>query len=160
MMNALHYTELEILRLIEKFEDCTLPKEEWTHAAHLVMALVYLRKYSPEEAGNRIREGIKRYNMAVSATPGQSGGYHETITTMYIHILSCFLTLIHSHHSLEDLVQMMINHELASRDFLLRFYSKEVLFSDAARHGWVEPDRSPLRIMIRPDTLIACTTEQ
>ena len=33
----------EIEWFISRFEDCTLPKSEWTHGKHLVMALWYLR---------------------------------------------------------------------------------------------------------------------
>ena len=35
-------TDPEIESFIRAFEDCSLPKSEWTHARHLIMALWYL----------------------------------------------------------------------------------------------------------------------
>src|SRR5689334_19689312 len=36
-------TTEEILSLVRRFEDCTLPREEWTHAAHVTLTLFWLR---------------------------------------------------------------------------------------------------------------------
>ena len=66
----------ELESLVRRFEDCTLPREAWTHRAHLSVAVWYLFHFSRAEATERIRTGIQRYN----ASQGNSTGYHETIT--------------------------------------------------------------------------------
>ena len=38
-------TDEEIERFIGKFENATLPRSEWTHGKHLVVALVYLVRH-------------------------------------------------------------------------------------------------------------------
>ena len=53
-------TDPEIASFIRAFEDCSLPKSEWTHTRHLVMALWYLRRHRREEATRLIRDGIQR----------------------------------------------------------------------------------------------------
>jgi hypothetical protein len=35
--------------------------------------------------------------------------------------------------------------ECGASDYLLRFFSRERLFSDEARHGWAAPDLAPIR---------------
>ncbi len=45
-------TETEIEAFIAAFEDGSLPRSEWTHARHLIMALWYLRHYEREVATN------------------------------------------------------------------------------------------------------------
>lgn len=50
----------ELESLVRRFEDCTLPREEWTHRAHLAIAVWYLSHLPREVATERIRMGIQR----------------------------------------------------------------------------------------------------
>ena len=50
-------TEAEIESLVRAFEAGNLPKPEWTHRAHLTVALWYLRRHPRAEATRRIRGG-------------------------------------------------------------------------------------------------------
>lgn len=43
-------TSDDLVRLVTRFEDGTLPKAEWTHQAHLAVALWYASRLSFEEA--------------------------------------------------------------------------------------------------------------
>ena len=70
----------EIKALVRAFEDTSLPRAEWTHRAHLTVALWYLTRHSGREATARIRTGIKRYNAAKGVLTTPTGGYHETLT--------------------------------------------------------------------------------
>ncbi|HEY0622685.1 hypothetical protein [Sphingomonas sp.] len=45
---------------------------------------------------------------------------------------------------LAGLANALLASEVGSRDWPLRFYSRELLFSVRARRGFVEPDRAPL----------------
>ncbi|HEV7892466.1 MAG TPA: hypothetical protein VGP08_17775, partial [Pyrinomonadaceae bacterium] len=45
----------EVLSLLRRFDDCTLPRDEWTHAAHLTVALWHLLEYDWAEAVSRVR---------------------------------------------------------------------------------------------------------
>jgi hypothetical protein len=55
-------TEDEIERFLGDFEATSLPRPEWTHVMHLIVALVYLVRHGRDEATDRIRRGIQRLN--------------------------------------------------------------------------------------------------
>lgn len=57
----MYTTQHEIIGLVRSFEDCTLSRAQWTHSAHLTVALWYLI-HEPLTAAEQIRYGIQRYN--------------------------------------------------------------------------------------------------
>ncbi|MDQ3917301.1 MAG: hypothetical protein M3348_02395 [Acidobacteriota bacterium] len=133
----------EILALVRGFEDCTLARERWTHAAHLTVALWNLLQYDWPEAVARVRLGINRYNAAhgIAATP--TGGYHETLTLFWLRRVRAFLE--GGRNEARSLVSLA-NELIAAFDksLPLAYYTRERLFSPEARAGWVEPDLKPL----------------
>lgn len=136
-------TTEEILALVRRFDDCTLPRAEWTHAAHLTVALWHLLQYDWPEAVRRVRRGIKRYNAAhgVAATP--TGGYHETLTLFWLRRVRAFLE--GGRNEARSLVSLA--NELAAtadKSLPLEYYTRGRLFSPEARAAWVEPDLKPL----------------
>ena len=129
----------ELEALVRRFEDCTLPRYEWTHRAHLSVAVWYLFHYPREDATRRIRAGVQRYN----ASLGNSKGYHETITLSWIAVAASFLRKSSAGQTLTELATEAGVRFNAS-DYLLRHFSKELLFSELARAEWVDPDLAPL----------------
>ena len=69
---------------ISRFAAGTLTKEEWTDAAHLRMASWYVFNFSSEEAGTRIRQGIRHLNVCLGGQNTEGAGYHETLTEFWI----------------------------------------------------------------------------
>ena len=132
-------TLAELASLVRRFEDCTLPREEWAHRAHLSVAAWYLAHHSRDDATARIREGIQRYNESL----GNAKVYHETITLSWIALIACFLQKSAFERRVAELATE-VNERFGTSDYLLRHFSKEWLFSDAARAQWVEPDLAPL----------------
>jgi hypothetical protein len=133
----------DIDRLARAFENCTLPPSEFTHSAHLTVALWYLYHYSGKEAATRIREGIKRYNAANGGASTPEGGYHETITMFWIFVIGKYLLLEDARLSLVELASRL-TAKYSDKRLLFEYYSRERLFSIEARAGWVEPDLKPL----------------
>lgn len=133
----------EIEALVRAFENTTLPHAEWTHRAHLTVALWYLTQYSGREATARIRTGIKRYNASKGILTTPTGGYHETLTMFWICMISHFLLFAEADHSLVELTNAMLAR-CAIKDLPLRYYSRERLMSPRARASWIEPDLQPL----------------
>jgi hypothetical protein len=140
--NTFRTTE-EIFSLVRRFEDCTLPREEWTHAAHLTVALWHLLQFDWPEAVAHVRRGIKRYNAAhgIRATP--TGGYHETLTLFWLRTVRAFLEAERNEaRALVHLANELA--ETADKRLPLKHYTRELLFSPEARAAWVEPDLKPL----------------
>ena len=136
-------TSGEIRELVRRFEDCTLPREEWTHAAHLTVALWHLLHYEWPEAVARVRRGIRRYNAAHGICPTPTGGYHETLTLFWLRRVRSFLE--GGRNEARALVHLA--NELAAtadKSLPLEYYTRGRLFSPEARAGWVEPDLKPL----------------
>lgn len=129
----------EIRRVGEAMLACTLPKEGWTHEAHLSTCL-WLIVERPDVLPERDLPGlIRRYNESVGGQNTDTAGYHETITQLYIRGVRAFLATREG-GDLLVLVNGLLESPLAPRDWPLRFYARERLFSVEARRGWIEPD--------------------
>jgi hypothetical protein len=132
-------TTEEILSLVRRFDDCTLPRKEWTHAAHLTVALWHLLQFDWAESLLRVRAGIRRYNAAHGIITTPTGGYHETLTRFWLRHVCTFLEDGRNEaRSLVSLANELVEH--SDKDLPLAFYTRERLFSPEARAFWVEPD--------------------
>jgi hypothetical protein len=133
----------EVLSLLRRFHDRTLPREEWTHAAHLTVALWHLLEYDWAEAVSRVRLGIQRHNAAHGIRTTPTGGYHETLTLFWVRRVRAFLE--EGRNEARSLVALAndLSDALDSR-LPLEYYTRERLFSSEARAAWVEPDLKSL----------------
>jgi hypothetical protein len=118
----------------------TLPREEWTHEAHLA-ATTYLLLRHPEIDLDRELPGlIRRYNESVGGVNSDSEGYHDTITRVFLHGVRLFLSEVDLHAPLYELVNELLLSPMGRLDWPLRFYSRDRLLSVAARRAFVNPD--------------------
>src|SRR5215469_13529508 len=79
-MREIYASEAEIARIGEGFLALTLPRAEWSHAAHFAAAL-WLMRYRPDlDAMRDMPRMIRAYNESVGRVNDDHGGYHETIT--------------------------------------------------------------------------------
>lgn len=138
--------DTEIEDLGRRFEASAIPRSEWTHAAHLTIALWYLTRYDPQEATQRIRNGIQCLNAANGVLTTPTGGYHETLTLFWIHRVRFYLHKSQAGVSLTELANGLIR-ACADSKLPLRYYSRERLFSPEARSGWIAPDGQPLELL-------------
>ena len=139
-------TTAELDSLVARFRARTLPAAEWTHLAHLAVGSWHVRTFGAAPALERLRDGIRRLNEAHGTPNSDTRGYHETITRAYVTLIAEFLATDAAAPDLAARVRDLLAQPLAAKDFLLAFYSRELLFSVTARHEWVEPDRAPLRL--------------
>lgn len=117
----------------------TLPKSEWTHAAH-VAAAVWMLEQHGTEAERLMPDMIRRYNRSVGTPNTDHEGYHHTITLASLRAIA--------HAAGKGTLLERTNRVLAAGfdrpDWLFRYYRKETLFSVKARREWVAPDLTPL----------------
>jgi len=139
---SVYKTSAELERLVRKFQAGTLPKEEWTHSAHLIVALDHARRYKPAEAIDRLRSSIKRYNKATGTPETPTRGFHETITLAWFHLVRHFLEVFDDGRSFAALADAVV--QLYSKDEIFAHYSRERLMTPEARARWIEPDLQPL----------------
>ena len=98
-------TQAEINHIVQGFQKQTLPKEEWTHQAHLINGLYYVMAEGVEESVQLMRDGVKRYNLSVGTQNTDTGGYHESITIFFMHALDAFQQQHSEDASFVDLVK-------------------------------------------------------
>jgi len=132
-------TDSELQDLVVRFENATLAASEWTHSAHLVTGLWHATTFSEADALNRMRDGILRLNTAHGTPNTDTRGYHETITAAYLVLLTQFARA-NPELTPAPLAQALLASDLAKRDALFSYYSRDVLMSVAAPRGWMEPD--------------------
>lgn len=136
----------DIEPLVRRFSTGALPKAEWTHEAHLVVGLWFVAEYGAEGALPRLRESIRRLNEHHGVRNSEDSGYHETITRAYVHVLADFLATCPRELPLVERARLLLGGPIADRQFLLAFWSRDVLMSARARLEWVEPDLGPLAL--------------
>lgn len=134
---------LPLEELVTRFLARTLPKAEWTHAAHLRVGTWHVHHHGREQAMVLLRERIARYNESVGGANTDTDGYHDTITWLYLVLIDDLIRSKGNGRPLEELADLAAA-EFDDRQLPYRYYTKAHLMSVAARRGIVEPDLLPL----------------
>ena len=122
----------------------TLPKAEWTHEAHLAACLWLVRERPDIDPERDLPAIISRYNASVGGVNDDTQGYHETITQCFVCAVRLHLAGPDGDLDLADAVNALLLSPFGNRNWPLAYYSRDVLFSVAARRAFVVPDRAPL----------------
>jgi hypothetical protein len=130
--------ESDVLDLVRSFENATISRDDWKHAEHLVVALYYLTRHDLDTAYSKMRTGI--LNLLVKGFDvdlAKEMPYHETITLFWMRVVADFNHSMNASSLLDK--ANTVAHEW-DKEYPLKFYSRELLFSDRARAEYVEPD--------------------
>ena len=134
--------DAEIARAGEKFLDRSLPKAEWTHAAHFAVSLWLMRHRPTLDLKTEMPALIRAYNAATGTPNTDSSGYHETITQASlsaVHAASAAETA----RPLHEILNAILASPLGDSKWLLEYWSRERLFCVEARRRWLPPDLKP-----------------
>lgn len=126
-------------RVGECLLDRTLPRAEWTHEAHLAACCWLLTERTDIDAPCELPGIIRSYNVSVGGVNDDRQGYHETITQLYLAAVSSWLVQA-GEATLMGRVNALLASDIGKRDWPLTLYSRERLFSVAARRELVMPD--------------------
>jgi hypothetical protein len=85
----LFHDDPQIERLGERFLALTLPREEWTHEAHLAATTGLLLRRPDIHVDKELPGIIRRFNESVGGVNSDSEGYHETITRVFLEVCDC-----------------------------------------------------------------------
>jgi hypothetical protein len=138
-------SEAEIGRLAVGLLRCTLPKAEWTHAAHFAATLWLMRHRSDLDLVAAMPGIIRAYNESAGGRNSDTEGYHETITQASLAAARAFLIGRPGDEGLHRVIGALMASPLGKPDWILAFWSRERLSSVEARRGWVDPDLQTLR---------------
>jgi len=137
-------SDAEIEHLGERFLACALPKEGWTHEAHLATTTWLLLNRPDIDVDKDLPGLIRRYNESVGGVNSDSEGYHETITRAFLAGVRLFLGEADRREPLHELVNELLLSPMGRRDWPLRFYSRDRLLSVEARRAFIPPDLAAL----------------
>lgn len=137
-------SDAEIERIGEGLLARTLPRADWTHEAHIAATTYLLTRRLDINIDNQLPDIIRSYNESVGGVNSDSEGYHETITRTYVAGVRLFLAEVKNGEALHKLVNELLLSPMGRRDWPLRFYSRERLFSAEARRQLVPPDVTAL----------------
>jgi len=120
-----------------------LPKNAWTHAAHVAVTGYYAFDRSPEATFEEMKRGIFHFNACTGVVNGPDSGYHETLTQFWSKTIA---RSIHDakpesrHHAATCAVRLFGE----DRDLAGLYYSFDVVRDRRARKEWRSPDQEPL----------------
>jgi hypothetical protein len=122
---------------LERFESCSLDKEDFHHKDHVRLAWIYLSRFPVLEALSRFSEGLKRFAQSL----GKEGLYHETITWSYLLLIRERIARAQAEESWEEFART--NSDILNwRESVLKlYYRDETLKSDLARRVFIFPDK-------------------
>lgn len=135
-------SDTEIEHIAKGVLDLSLPKAEWTHAAHFAAA-IWLLTDPDIDAFAQMPGFIKAYNEATGVANTDTDGYHETITRASLlaarHIRSTAKPDTPRFESVNAIMASPYGHP----NWVLTYWSRDRLFSPKARKIWVTPDLAP-----------------
>lgn len=120
--------------LVARFLAGTLPREAWTHPAHLFVCHHLLQRATAAEVLDELRDRIQTHNARVGVALRRRG-YHETITRYFVGAVDA---------AAPTTTAALLADPRCQRAAPQRHWSPEVLGSTEARRTWVPPDRAPL----------------
>ena len=129
----------EVDALVQGFEAASLSPSEFSHHAHMAVALSYVSCMPEEAALGKMRACVQKFAEA----HGKSQLYHETLTVFWMRLLSHLSRIYRVDLPLWARINLIIER-WGTRLPVEAHYSPELIRSDAARSGWVPPDRLPL----------------
>jgi hypothetical protein len=142
------FTDSDIARIGEGLINCTLPKPEWTHAAHVAAAAYIIAARTDLDAEADMPGIIRRYNLATGGVNSDSAGYHHSITLASLAAVRAGLALAPD-GPIAQHVNALLAGLLGDKYWPERFWTRALLFSVAARRGWVAPDKAALPFTVR-----------
>ena len=130
--------ETEITDLVLSFENASIARGVWKHREHLVVALYYATHHKLDEAIDVMRRGLFHLlTEGFKVDLEKEMPYHETLTVFWMKTVADF-NASKNGASLVDKANELV--ESYDKDYPMRFYSRELLFSDEARGKFVEGD--------------------
>ncbi len=126
-------------QFLDAFESGRLEKSQFTHREHVRLAWILLRAYGSTEARDRVVRGIR----AFAARHGVPGLFHVTVTEAWMRVVEVAMADDTDDAGAFD-NWVAAHPDLLDGALLRRYFSDDLIRSDAARSSWVEPDRDPL----------------
>lgn len=138
-MASAHRASSEDLAFREGFEQLGVKAADFDHRAHVRLAYIYLCDRPADAAHDAMKAALLAFLKHLGV---ESSKFHETITRAWIMAVRHFMKQTPACTGAAEFIER--NPPLLDTKIMLTHYSAAVLFSPAAREGFVEPDISPI----------------
>ncbi|MBV8171367.1 MAG: hypothetical protein JO219_05480 [Candidatus Eremiobacteraeota bacterium] len=122
---------------LNALEHGAIANHAFRHRDHLRAAWLYIHERGPIAAERAMLETIARF----ASAHGHSAKFHHTLTAAWVRLVAAHVAC-HREARFDELIAL--DDRLLDKDLPLRFYSRELLFSEMARARWMEPDLQAL----------------
>ncbi len=144
--------EIEIDEVIRTFESATISRDAWKHAEHLTVGLHYLCHHDFDTATDKMRSGIfKLLTEGFGLDLSKEMPYHETLTVFWMKTIAAFNISKNGTSFLDKANELVAKYD---KDYPLKFYTREFLFSDEARARYLEGDIEGLESSVARFSLV------
>ncbi len=123
-----------------KVEACSFPIPDFDHRAHLRLAYIYLVENNADEAIEKMRNALLGLLKKAGIDP--SSKFHETLIRAWLLAVQYSMNQTEESDSADNFINK--NPKMLDSKIMMTHYSAEVLFSDKARSGFVEPNLEPI----------------
>jgi hypothetical protein len=130
-------SEKDILNLVAAFESGTIARDKWKHPEHLTVALYYLSHHDLETATEKMRSCIFNLLLSFGVDLTKEMPYHETLTVFWMQTVAAFNASKNGSSFLDKANELVEKYD---KDYPLKFYSREYLFSGEARVAFLPPN--------------------
>ncbi len=137
-------SEADLDGMIYGFENGSLPRAEWTHAAHLALCASYVLEGDRDGISplDRLRANIPKYNVSQGGANTEDSGYHETLTCFWHQTIRDYIACLPTEFDRLEIIGEVVNRFINQRDLFAKFYNFDVVNSREARARWISPTTS------------------
>ena len=118
-----------------------LPREAWTHGAHVGVCAYYAFDHDEEATLAIMRPGIRTFNESVGGQNTATSGYHESVTRVWVMAIAAHLRANPAEPMGGGSRSAVDCDSTSPREVLQQCYSFDVIADSRARAEWVPPDR-------------------
>ena len=131
----------EALKIIDEHDAGTLPRDEWTHEAHLMVGLFVVLNYN-KQAVLEMKKRVWNYN-ELKGKGNDGTGYHHTLTVFWIWAIQKF-TLENNITTFDEeaLDKLIFDEELSRRNSVEDYYDEVLLL--LSRREYFLSDLNPM----------------
>jgi hypothetical protein len=134
-------SEAALESLVRRWQECTLPGPEFTHAAHLAACAWLTFDFRGEELAGVMKRGLIQFNEAAGTPNSADRGYHEMLTRFWCALVE---KSAEGHATRLSAARAVVGTYSDDRSASDRCYSFNVLKSREARQNWIQPDMQEL----------------
>ena len=140
-----HRASADDLRFRRDFEAGLTTPSEFGHRGHVRLAYVHLCEGDADAAHRNLRGALTAFLARHGIDPAK---YHETLTRAWVLAVRHFMDRSPGTRSAEEF--MARSQRLFDKDVMLTHYTRDALFSEAARREFIAPDLDPIPAAATP----------